>query len=993
MALFQQSVLNSYISKVNEKFVNELYNKFQKHFGNGKIQENIRKLNETKYQQGFLTELLVNVFGYIKNPNENFNLDFEVKNENNNKKADAAIYKDKKVTAVIELKDTHTPNLSSVVQQAFEYKNSQRGCKYVITSNYELLRFYIDDNVEYEEFDLFNMAIDRFKVLYLCLYKENLINDLPYVIKSQSNQEEKNVTDKLYKDYSQFRTELYQNIKTLNPEYDEVILYKKTQKLLDRLLFIFFAEDRELLYRDFTLNILDTWTLLKEAGYNDTLLYDVFKKHFGFINDGHKTSKHDIFAYNGGMFASDEILDNIKIDDKILLNYTKKLSDYNFATEIDVNILGHIFEHSLVPTEEIQAKSQGIEIKKKDTKKKQDGVFYTPPYITKYIIENTIGVLCEEKKKELNINDITIKNAVKKEDKKKLYKRIDEYRNWLLSLKICDPACGSGAFLNEALDFLIKEHNLTNKTEAQVLNSSIVYSYIEESILENNIYGVDINEEAVEIAKLSLWLKVAKKDRKLSNLNNNIKCGNSLIDDPNIAGDKAFNWQKEFPTVFENGGFDVVIGNPPYVVLSSFKDKSFIYLQSKFKTSFGRLNTFALFIEQITTLTNKNSKIGIIIPDSLCLIDYYSNLRKYLLDSTSIEQIIELGDGIFTDATVPAIILLLGNKKKENIIKVGDKAIFTDIGKIKTISQNYYYTTQKYSFNLCVDDIFLKLNRMIDSKMGYSLKDLIQIKIGICTGNNFKHIADNKQFVCSKKMLQGKDITKYHIAYNNKYINYDRKILLRARDEDIFLKREKLLMRQTSDNLILAYDNDQYYTIDSLFILYAKDERINIKYLLAILNSKLINRHYQKLNPETGRVFAQVKIDFVNEIPIILANNEIQTRFIHKTDIMLSLNKEFQEGIQRFHRVLERRYNITKLTNKLNDWYLLSYVDFIIELNKKKVKLKISDEAELEDYFIQEQLKAIELKNRIVITGKEIDAMVYELYELTPEEIAIVEAN
>ncbi|MEZ4916031.1 MAG: TaqI-like C-terminal specificity domain-containing protein, partial [Chitinophagales bacterium] len=181
-------------------------------------------------------------------------------------------------------------------------------------------------------------------------------------------------------------------------------------------------------------------------------------------------------------------------------------------------------------------------------KRKKDGVFYTPKYITKYIVENTVGKLCEEKRAQLDITDEAYQ-ATTKRSRKKL-ENLQLYREWLLQLTICDPACGSGAFLNEALNFLIAEHRYIDELSAKYNKDAFVLCDVEKSILENNLYGVDLNEESVEIAKLSLWLRTAQRNRKLNDLNNNLKCGNSLIDNPDIAGNKAFNWQKEFPKVF-----------------------------------------------------------------------------------------------------------------------------------------------------------------------------------------------------------------------------------------------------------------------------------------------------------------------------------------------------------------------------------------------------------------------------------------------------------
>jgi type II restriction/modification system DNA methylase subunit YeeA len=206
------------------------------------------------------------------------------------------------------------------------------------------------------------------------------------------------------------------------------------------------------------------------------------------------------------------------------------------------------------------------------TKRKKEGVFYTPNYITNFIVENTVGDLCEEKKREFGINEDEYNFEKRKNKRKELLENINNYRNWLLKLTICDPACGSGAFLNQALNFLIKEHAFLDELTSKVMGESLILSDFQNSILENNLFGVDLNEESVEIAKLSLWLRTAKKGRKLSTLSRNIKCGNSLVDEEKFAENKAFNWQKEFPEVFKNGGFDIVIGNPPYVRQELFKD-------------------------------------------------------------------------------------------------------------------------------------------------------------------------------------------------------------------------------------------------------------------------------------------------------------------------------------------------------------------------------------------------------------------------------------
>ncbi len=551
MSYFQTTVLNKHLKNLNKQLVNNAYTTFKEHFHNPIHQENIRNSKEEQYQGEFLIDLFVEVLGYTKNPKTNFNLTTEYKNVKDSKKADGAIIINDVVKAVIELKGTNTTDLSKIENQAFGYKNNQPECDYIITSNFEKLRFYIDNAIEHIEFNLFKLSEKEFELLYLCLSFDSISKGIPKKIKEESLSQEDIVTKKLYQDYSLFKRELHHNLVLLNPQYDALTLFKKSQKLLDRFLFLFFAEDRQLLPPNSVRMILEQWKQLKDLD-EDIPLYKRFKKYFEYLNTGYKGKKYDVYAYNGGLFIFDEVLDAVKIEDELLYKHTLKLSDYDFASEIDVNILGHIFENSLNELDEIKAQLEGHEIDKSKSKRKKDGVFYTPKYITKYIVDNTIGKLCTEKKSELLINEeeyITDKKRQKKTTQE-LFDKLTNYRNWLLKLTICDPACGSGAFLNQALDFLINEHRYIDELQAKLFGDAIVLSDIENSILENNLYGVDINEESVEIARLSLWLRTARPNRKLNDLSNNIKCGNSLIDDPQVAGEKAFNWFLEFPKVF-----------------------------------------------------------------------------------------------------------------------------------------------------------------------------------------------------------------------------------------------------------------------------------------------------------------------------------------------------------------------------------------------------------------------------------------------------------
>ncbi|MBL4559964.1 MAG: Eco57I restriction-modification methylase domain-containing protein [Labilibaculum sp.] len=599
MALFQTSVLKNYLQLQDPNALNKAYKKYSRYFHNKSIQQNIRESKEEQFQEGFLRELFVTVLDYTLNPQVNFNLTTELKNEKGAKKADGAILKNDQALAVIELKGTKTKDLESIRQQAFDYKANHSACVYVITSNFEKLRFYINNAVDYQEFNLFTLTQEEFALLYLCLHKDNLLANLPLTIKTASVVEEEKITKNFYKDYSLFKRELYRDLVKENMKNEvfrnelqkedneraikniKLSLFQKSQKLIDRFLFIFFAEDRALLPPNSVLEILKQWDKLNDLD-EEVPLYNRYKKYFQYLDTGRQgtTKKAEIYAYNGGLFKADAVLDSLIINNELLYKHTKTLSKYNFESQVDVNILGHIFENSLNEIESINAEIEGSDFDKQKTKRKKDGVFYTPKYITKYIVDNTIGKLCNEKKDELGINNIDFeKNYIlkkarsfelKKEvqtgrgkqvvtEKKKTnvsqegsnhLEKLDAYRNYLLSISILDPACGSGAFLNQAIDFLIKEHQHIDELQASIQKRPMALQDIENTILEKNIYGVDLNQESVEIAKLSLWLRTAQPRRKLTTLNNNIKCGNSLIDSKAVAGDKAFNWQKEFPTIF-----------------------------------------------------------------------------------------------------------------------------------------------------------------------------------------------------------------------------------------------------------------------------------------------------------------------------------------------------------------------------------------------------------------------------------------------------------
>ena len=1056
MGFFQDTVIHKYLKASDLSLINQAYLGYKEHFHNQKIQENIRNSKEEQYQGEFLIDLFVKVLGYTKNPNDNFNLTTEYKNVKDSKKADGAILVNGVVRAVIELKGTNTTDLGKIEEQAFGYKNNQPECIYVITSNFEKLRLYIDNAIEHIEFNLFSLNFKEFELLYLCLAYENIERNIPKKIKEESLSEEDVITKKLYKDYSVFKSELFHNIVALNPDINSIDLFQKTQKLIDRFLFLFFAEDRSLLPPNSVRLILSDWRDLLERD-EDIGLYDRFKKYFGYLNTGYKGKRYEVFAYNGGLFKSDEILDVIKVDSDLLYKHTLKLSEYNFNSEVDVNILGHIFENSLNELDELKAQSEGETIDRKKTRRKKDGIFYTPKYITKYIVDNTVGKLCLEKKLELDIKDEDYIHDKKRSKKLTLayIDKLKQYKDWLLQLTICDPACGSGAFLNQALDFLIKEHKYIDELQAKLLGEALVFSDIEKSILENNLYGVDINEESVEIAKLSLWLRTAQPNRKLNDLNKNIKCGNSLIDDPKVAGDKAFNWQSKFPDIFSKGGFDVVIGNPPYLRIQGLKDlnpKLTIFYETNYISSCGNYDIYVLFLEKSFKLINNKGEISLILPHKFLISEFGRGIRNFLIKNKAVSSIDHFGSElIFKDATTYTCIISL-SKKENNIISVRHikpSELFENVN----TSQIPLSKLTEERWILSSDEKGIVLNKL--NKQPLKLKDVFSRFVqGIITGrdaiycvkgnikgnylevsayNGKKYLLENSIL---KPHLRGEDIGKYKYLCNNEWLIFPYKINsskatiispeefqekfpntleylklfeqeLRTREGNKFnnnywyqysrnqaisvLEQPKIITPEVCHGGSMTLDENNFYHNSKCHTLLLSDtSEYKLKSILPLINSKLFWFYLSNTGNVLRGGYIGAKRQVLELFPIPVT---VPSIFSIKGEAMLSLNKDLFESTSKFIRTIKRKFEIETFPNKLQNWNKITYTDFINELLKLKIKLTLSEEAEWEEYFNSEKKRALDILAEIEKTDKEIDQMVYKLYELTEEDIRIIESE
>lgn len=565
------------------------------------------------------------------------------------------------------------------VEQAFGYAAKVDGCRWVVLSNFQELRLYRTERGQgyCQRFQLAELAgPDRLAEFVFLLGRNTLLGpgpDTPSAVDALANHthvEQERITKAFYLYYRGLRLELFNQLRAHNPasqteeaEAHDIRLLELAQKILDRCLFICFCEDTGLL----PAKVLTQAMTAKSEGFVTASRWQQLSGLFRAIDQGWP-EKH-ITAYNGGLFAADPVLDGLNVPDACL-DGIGRLADYDFETDLNVNILGHIFEQSISDLESIRGEIRGG-CEPALSRRKRDGVFYTPEPITQFIVSRAIGGWLAERYAEVEARHQPRKGPLSKQARLKIAYDCMEV---LRGIKILDPACGSGAFLVAAFDFLRQEYERVNRLIAELTGApqQIGLYDLDRQILQDNLYGVDLNHESVEITKLSLWLKTARRDKPLNNLDHTIRCGNSLIEPP--AADapaelieafaqlppdtRAFDWRTGFPEVFARGGFDIVIGNPPYVrqeLLGPFKP----WLSRRYATWHGVADLYVYFYERGMELLAPDGKLSYIVTNKWQRAGYGEPLRRFFSERAEIEEIVDFGHApIFEDAdTFPCILV------------------------------------------------------------------------------------------------------------------------------------------------------------------------------------------------------------------------------------------------------------------------------------------------------------------------------------------------
>jgi type I restriction-modification system DNA methylase subunit len=719
------------------------------------------------------------------------------------------------------------------------------------------------------------------------------------------------------------------------------------QRTIDRVIFLRIAEDR---------GIEDYGVLRSLCNGNNT--YERLQELFYKADD----------RYNSGLFhfrhekdqaePPDNLTTRLVIDDKTLKDILKRLyypdSPYEFSV-LPADILGQVYEQFLGKVIRLTSDHRAV-VEDKPEVKKAGGVFYTPTYIVDYIVKNTVGKLLEGKNP---------KTAEK--------------------LRILDPACGSGSFLLGAyqclLDWHLKWYTENNPEKHAKAKKPILYqgqggvwhltTAERKRILLNNIYGVDIDIQAVEVTKLSLLLKVLEDEtgetlnqqrklfheRALPNLGGNIKCGNSLIGPDFYEGKQltmldteeaqrvnVFDWQAEFPEIFKAGGFDSVIGNPPYG--ASFGKMESEYFQSRYNVFSGVKDVYTCFIEKSFSILNNKGMHSFIVPSAWLGGPEYKRMRDLFLPH-SILNIILLPFDIFKDAYIDTAVFVAANLdlNKEHCVRTYIYPKREKLTKIN-LTDNQYKLIRQIQWAEAGDKKFIldpgtvELLDKIRTKITDTFADMVEIKRGVLFDKDL--LTPNKAEKDSYLYFEG-DVYRYQLnIVANQWIEFSDKMKERPKEFKWFEGKRLLLRRLVNrkQRMMATFATDTFITNKNLYSILPKSTSTNILGILGLLNSRLISYLYiNQVTQATKDDFPQVTIKDVLSLPspILSKENASYDRMVQLVEQMLSLHKQLADA-------------------------------------------KTGHEQTL-------------LQRQIDATDKQIDKLVYELYELTPDEITIIERD
>jgi hypothetical protein len=762
------------------------------------------------------------------------------------------------------------------------------------------------------------------------------------------------------KEIEGWRDELARNIALRNADLSGDELNRAVQSTIDRIVFLRMAEDRGLEPCDQLLTIC-------EQG-------DIYQSYM-------KLCRKADDKYNSGLFhfqkepgvpePPDRITPKLTVDDRVLKPILQSLyfahgSPYEFKV-LPVEILGTVYERFLGKVIRLTAGHQA-KVEEKPEVRKAGGVYYTPAYIVDYIVRQTVGRQIEGKSPA----------------------QLAGKRNGKQPLRILDMACGSGSFLLGAYKCLLEHHAKWYAEHNPKRYKSAIYRDTrsgdwrltiteKKRILTSHIFGVDIDPQAVEVSKLSLLLKVLEgesaesvgntmrlfHERALPNLSDNIKCGNSLVGPDFFAGKlirdpeeftsvNAFDWQREFPAAMKAGGFDCLIGNPPYVLLQDTNRDcdQLDYFRAKYQVASYKLDTYHLFIERAVQLAKAGGNVSMITPANFIANNHLDKLRKHLLNHSKIDHILVIDGGVFPKASVDnAVFVLTKATAGTSTFRVIHAAASDPILTIKGTSTIRAADVMADPFALftggSVGAFSILCRRM--EEINLTLGQVAKVNFGKQLRDRAIHTRDVIEVASAaslprsyKPCYTGKDITRYGLKWG-KMACLDSEV---ARcggcwDPDAQNAKHKLLTRQIGQYPSFALDEKGYQCLNVLFMVNILEGGPDVAYLLGILNSRLMRFYWMERYNDRRRTFPKIKGTYLKKLPIRLPHADSET-------------------------------------DAASAKRMASLVRSMISMHKQLALAK----GEAQRGAIQRQIEA---------TDAAIDRLVYDLYGLTKEEIAIVE--
>jgi len=789
-------------------------------------------------------------------------------------------------------------------EQTVSYAYHQK-IKFAVLTNFKQLRIYhalthttrIDNNLLKDNNGLlwidFKDFIEQFDRLWL-LSKESFENEeIDKLLQNVNKRLIKPIDESILADLLQFRGLLSRDLKNKrtyleDPQIDEIV-----QILIDRLIFMRSVEDRGLEAEDFLLTIIRD----VDKGFTDMNIWAILKSQFQRFD---KTYNSKLFSE--GILEKEGFFDNgvlSKVIKGLYYGTQDNQARYKF-NHIPVDLLGSIYEQYLGVV--LRGTEKRVTLDLLSGKRKNMGIYYTPSYIVDYIIKNTVGEYIKDKS-------------------------IDE----ILNVNIVDPACGSGSFLIRAFQEVCdKIEEKLKKGEKSVkwiafkeFKENLNFSQ-KSTILKNCIFGVDLDEKAVELAQLNLLLKCLEgesrelKNRRLPNLLDNIKCGNSLISDSNY--EKALNWDAQFSDVFRQGGFDVVIGNPPYVDYSKIKGTEYLnktYESCKVDGNIVKYNLFQLFIEKSIKLLKEGGMFGFINPNTYLSTENAFSLRKLILEKTSLKRVVDVSHlKVFKDAsTYPVITIFKKGKEKDNKLGVAviekEKDVIPNL-EVNEIKQEEFEKDKKLNFMISSNTENQKIMLKLDSCE--KLRDYQRTFVwgssitGFAT-HKAKDKANDKKY---SPIIQTRDIKRYCIDWKKEYIEnriYSDKL------KELF-KQRKIVIARVTKGVQATIDEKGYYVGKSSILIPKENNLFEI--FLAIINSKLIN-YYYKMKFETTHMaggYIRYDIPYLKLLPIKIPDEKQAMKIKGLVDRIMKLYKEKLESqiINVDYEIDQEVYNLYGIT-------------------------------------------------------------------------------